>query len=307
MKILIIQRVNPPLQGFILLNLIYNQLVKSHTKEDLEIDLMLENSKDLSNVFFQNKWFNSILFTAGLKDLWDRKNITYDLVINLAQSPFSVLYYYISKGRNKQTLHWLNRKKITATNDYDLESVLAKRMIKKISDKDLVDIDAPTLNIEKEKLENTEKLIDWLLRSENKKPLSYSDYVFIYLKDNQELQTIAAIIKMIDTVLNQKKFKVILVLKKGVKSTDDKSLIKSLKNIEHKNLLLNFKDYNDLYYLIKFAEKTILSITDSSYLNSIGEAKKWRILYMEKKTLNKSETNRAIERINYHLKNFSPL
>lgn len=307
MKILILHRVNPPLQGFVLLNLVYNQLAKTLPPKELEIDLILENGKDSSNLFYQDEWFKNIEFQPGTKDIWNRKNRHYDLVLNLTLTPFSLLYYYIAKGTNKQTLHWINRKKLSATNNYDLETVLAKKMIHKISDKAMVAIDLPTLNIDKEKLNNTEKLIDWLLRSENLKPLSFSDYLLIYIEDRQNIEMIEAIEKIIYTVLGQKKFKVILVLERVGKSKEEIKRIQRLNEIQDKNFFVNFIDYNDLYYLVKFAEKSVLTITDSVYLNTIGEVKNWRMLYLENKKLNNTEMNSVIERVSYHLKNLSPL
>ena len=307
MKILILHRVNPPLQGFVLLNLVYNQLAKTLPPKELEIDLILENGKDSSNLFYQDEWFKNIEFQPGFKDIWNRKNRHYDLVLNLTLTPFSLLYYYIAKGTNKQTLHWINRKKLSATNNYDLETALAKKMIHKISDKALVAIDLPTLNLDKEKLDNTEKLIDWLLRSENLKPLSFSDYLLIYIEDRQNIEMIEAIEKIIYTVLGQKKFKVILVLERVGKSKEEIKRIQRLNEIQDKNFYVNFIDYNDLYYLVKFAEKSVLTITDSVYLNTIGEVKNWRMLYIENKKLNNTEMNSVIERVSYHLKNLSPL
>ena len=307
MKILILHRVNPPLQGFVLLNLVYNQLAKTLPPKELEIDLILENGKDSSNLFYQDEWFKNIEFQPGFKDIWNRKNRHYDLVLNLTLTPFSLLYYYIAKGTNKQTLHWINRKKLSATNNYDLETALAKKMIHKISDKALVAIDLPTLNIDKDKLDNTEKLIDWLLRSENLKPLSFSDYLLIYIEDRQNIEMIEAIEKIIYTVLGQKKFKVILVLERVGKSKEEIKRIQRLNEIQDKNFYVNFIDYNDLYYLVKFAEKSVLTITDSVYLNTIGEVKNWRMLYLENKKLNNTEMNSVIERVSYHLKNLSPL
>jgi len=307
LKILILHRVNPPLQGFVLLNLVYNQLAKTLPPKELEIDLILENGKDSSNLFYQDEWFKNIEFQPGTKDIWNRKNRHYDLVLNLTLTPFSLLYYYIAKGTNKQTLHWINRKKLSATNNYDLETVLAKKMIHKISDKAMVAIDLPTLNIDKEKLDNTEKLIDWLLRSENLKPLSFSDYLLIYIEDRQNIEMIEAIEKIIYTVLGQKKFKVILVLERVGKSKEEIKRIQRLNEIQDKNFYVNFIDYNDLYYLVKFAEKSVLTITDSVYLNTIGEVKNWRMLYLENKKLNNTEMNSVIERVSYHLKNLSPL
>ena len=307
MKILILHRVNPPLQGFVLLNLVYNQLAKTLPPKELEIDLILENGKDSSNLFYQDEWFKNIEFQPGFKDIWNRKNRHYDLVLNLTLTPFSLLYYYIAKGTNKQTLHWINRKKLSVTNNYDLETALAKKMIHKISDKALVAIDLPTLNIDKEKLDNTEKLIDWLLRSENLKPLSFSDYLLIYIEDRQNIEMIEAIEKIIYTVLGQKKFKVILVLERVGKSKEEIKRIQRLNEIQDKNFYVNFIDYNDLYYLVKFAEKSVLTITDSVYLNTIGEVKNWRMLYLENKKLNNTEMNSVIERVSYHLKNLSPL
>ena len=307
MKILILHRVNPPLQGFVLLNLVYNQLAKTLPPKELEIDLILENGKDSSNLFYQDEWFKNIEFQPGFKDIWNRKNRHYDLVLNLTLTPFSLLYYYIAKGTNKQTLHWINRKKLSVTNNYDLETALAKKMIHKISDKAMVAIDLPTLNIDKEKLDNTEKLIDWLLRSENLKPLSFSDYLLIYMEDRQNIEMIEAIEKIIYTVLGQKKFKVILVLERVGKSKEEIKRIQRLNEIQDKNFYVNFIDYNDLYYLVKFAEKSVLTITDSVYLNTIGEVKNWRMLYLENKKLNNTEMNSVIERVSYHLKNLSPL
>jgi len=307
LKILILHRVNPPLQGFVLLNLVYNQLAKTLPPKELEIDLILENGKDSSNLFYQDEWFKNIEFQPGTKDIWNRKNRHYDLVLNLTLTPFSLLYYYIAKGTNKQTLHWINRKKLSATNNYDLETALAKKMIHKISDKAMVAIDLPTLNIDKEKLNNTEKLIDWLLRSENLKPLSFSDYLLIYIEDRQNIEMIEAIEKIIYTVLGQKKFKVILVLERVGKSKEEIKRIQRLNEIQDKNFYVNFIDYNDLYYLVKFAEKSVLTITDSVYLNTIGEVKNWRMLYLENKKLNNTEMNSVIERVSYHLKNLSPL
>jgi len=307
LKILILHRVNPPLQGFVLLNLVYNQLAKTLPPKELEIDLILENGKDSSNLFYQDEWFKNIEFQPGTKDIWNRKNRHYDLVLNLTLTPFSLLYYYIAKGTNKQTLHWINRKKLSATNNYDLETALAKKMIHKISDKAMVAIDLPTLNIDKEKLDNTEKLIDWLLRSENLKPLSFSDYLLIYIEDRQNIEMIEAIEKIIYTVLGQKKFKVILVLERVGKSKEEIKRIQRLNEIQDKNFYVNFIDYNDLYYLVKFAEKSVLTITDSVYLNTIGEVKNWRMLYIENKKLNNTEMNSVIERVSYHLKNLSPL
>jgi len=307
LKILILHRVNPPLQGFVLLNLVYNQLAKTLPPKELEIDLILENGKDSSNLFYQDEWFKNIELQPGFKDIWNRKNRHYDLVLNLTLTPFSLLYYYIAKGTNKQTLHWINRKKLSATNNYDLETALAKKMIHKISDKAMVAIDLPTLNIDKEKLNNTEKLIDWLLRSENLKPLSFSDYLLIYIEDRQNIEMIEAIEKIIYTVLGQKKFKVILVLERVGKSKEEIKRIQRLNEIQDKNFYVNFIDYNDLYYLVKFAEKSVLTITDSVYLNTIGEVKNWRMLYLENKKLNNTEMNSVIERVSYHLKNLSPL
>ena len=306
MKILILHRVNPPLQGYILLNLVCNHLAKTFPPKELQIDLILENGKDSSNLFYDATWFKNIEFAPGFKDFLNRKNRHYDLVLHLTLTPFSLLYYYIVKGTNKQTLHWINRKKLSASNNYDLETALAKKMIHKISDKALVTIDLPTLNIVKEKLDNTEMLIDWLLRSENLKPLSFSDYLLIYIEDSQKNEMIETIEKIIYTVLGRKKFKVILVLERVGKSKEEKILIQRLNKIQDKHFYMNFIDYNDLYYLVKFAEKSVLTITDSVYLNTIGGVKNWRMLFIETKKLNSTEMVSVVERVSYHLKNLSP-
>ena len=122
-------------------------------------------------------------------------------------------------------------------------------------------------------------MINWLLRTENLKPLSLSKYIFFYLK-NSDAKT-ETILEMINLTLAQKKLKVIVVIEGQRKSQKESRLVLALKKIHDKNFYFNFKDYNDLYYIFKFTEKTLFSITDSSYLNTIGEIKKWRMIYLD--------------------------
>ena len=112
---------------------------------------------------------------------------------------------------------------------------------------------------------------------------------------------------MINLTLAQKKLKVIVVIEGKKTSEKESRLIVALKKIHDKNFYLNFKDYNDFYYILKFTEKTLFSITDSSYLNTVGEIKKWRMIYLENKILNNFESIKAIEYVSYHLKNLNPL
>lgn len=305
MKILILHSIKSQLKGFILLNLVYNKLITIFSKEKLEFDLVIKNGLNKDNVFFENNWFKNIQFIPGFKDLWNRKKTNYDLIINLSNSPYSIIYYYISKGLKKNTLHWFNRRKIREKSSFERESILAKNIIQKIIKNDEVKLELPSLKIEKEKLENTENLINWLLRTENLKPLSLSKYIFFYLK-NSDAKT-ETILEMINLTLAQKKLKVIVVIEGQRKSQKESRLVLALKKIHDKNFYFNFKDYNDLYYIFKFTEKTLFSITDSSYLNTIGEIKKWRMIYLDNNILNKSESIRAIEYMSYHLKSLNPL
>ena len=307
MKILILHSIKSKLKGFILLNLVYNKLVKIFSEERLEFDLVIKNGVDKDNVFFQNNWFKNIQFFPGFKDLWKRKKINYDLIINLSNTPYSIFYYYISRGLKKNTLHWFNRRKISEKSNFEAESILAKKMIQKIIKNDEVELDLPSLKIEKEKLENTENLIDWLLRTENLKPLSLFKYIFFYLENSEAKTKTETILEMINLTLAQKKLKVIVVIEGKRTSEKESRLVVALKKIHDKNFYINFKDYNDFYYILKFTEKTLFSITDSSYLNTIGEIKKWRMIYLENKILNNFESTKAIEYVSYHLKNLNPL
>ena len=305
MKILILHSIKSQLKGFILLNLVYNKLITIFSQEKLEFDLVIKNGLNKDNVFFENNWFKNIQFIPGFKDLWNRKKTNYDLIINLSNSPYSIIYYYISKGLKKNTLHWFNRRKIREKSSFERESILAKNIIQKIIKNDEVKLELPSLKIEKEKLENTENLINWLLRTENLKPLSLSKYIFFYLK-NSDAKT-ETILEMINLTLAQKKLKVIVVIEGERKSEKESRLVLALKKIHDKNFYFNFKDYNDLYYIFKFTEKTLFSITDSSYLNTIGEIKKWRMIYLDNNILNNSESIRAIKYMSYHLKSLNPL
>ena len=307
MKILILHSIKSKLKGFILLNLVYNKLVKIFSEERLEFDLVIKNGVDKDNVFFQNNWFKNIQFFPGFKDLWKRKKTNYDLIINLSNTPYSIFYYYISRGLKKNTLHWFNRRKISEKSNFEAESILAKKMIQKIIKNDEVELDLPSLKIEKEKLENTENLIDWLFRTENLKPLSLLKFIFFYLENSEAKTKTETILEMINLTLAQKKLKVIVIIEGKRKPERESRLVVALKKIQDKNFFLNFKDYNDFYYILKFTEKTLFSITDSSYLNTIGEIKKWRMIYLENKILNNFESIKAIEYVSYHLKNLSPL
>ncbi len=307
MKILILHSIKSKLKGFILLNLVYNKLIKIFSEEKLEFDLVIKNAMNKENVFFQNNWFDNIQFFPGFKDLWKRKKINYDLIINLSNTPYSIFYYYISKGLKKNTLHWFNQRKIREKSNFEKESILAKNIIQKIINNDEVKLDLPSLKIEKEKLENTENLINWLLRTENLKPLSLSKYIFFYLKNSEEKIKTETIHEMINLTLAQKKLKVIVIIESERKSKKESRLVMRLKKIHDKNFYFSFKDYNDFYYIMKFTEKTLFCITDSSYLNTIGEIKKWRMIYLENKILNRSESIRTIEYMSYHLKNLNPL
>ena len=307
MKILILHSIKSKLKGFILLNLVYNKLVKIFSEERLEFDLVIKNGVDKENVFFKNNWFKNIQFFPGFKDLWKRKKINYDLIINLSNTPYSIFYYYISRGLKKNTLHWFNRRKISEKSNFEAESILAKKMIQKIIKNDEVELDLPSLKIEKEKLENTENLIDWLLRTENLKPLSLFKYIFFYLENSEAKTKTETILEMINLTLAQKKLKVIVVIEGKRTSEKESRLVVALKKIHDKNFYINFKDYNDFYYILKFTEKTLFSITDSSYLNTVGEIKKWRMIYLENKILNNFESIKAIEYVSYHLKNLNPL
>ena len=307
MKILILHSIKSKLKGFILLNLVYNKLIKIFSEEKLEFDLVIKNAINKENVFFQNDWFDNIQFFPGFKDLWKRKKINYDLIINLSNTPYSIFYYYILKGLKKNTLHWFNQRKIREKSNFEKESILAKNIIQKIINNDEVKLDLPSLKIEKEKLENTENLINWLLRTENLKPLSLSKYIFFYLKNSEEKIKTETIHEMINLTLAQKKLKVIVIIESERKSKKESRLVMGLKKIHDKNFYFSFKDYNDFYYIMKFTEKTLFCITDSSYLNTIGEIKKWRMIYLENKILNRSESIRTIEYMSYHLKNLNPL
>ena len=138
-----------------------NNFQLSKIKEGWERSLSILRA-EIGEATFKS-WFKNIQFFPWFKDLWKRKKINYDLIINLSNTPYSIFYYYISRGLKKNTLHWFNRRKISEKSNFEAESILAKKMIQKIIKNDEVELDLPSLKIEKEKLENTENLIDWLL------------------------------------------------------------------------------------------------------------------------------------------------
>ena len=96
--------------------------------------------------------------------------------------------------------------------------------------------------------------------------------------------------------MSQNKQKIIFIIKpsNNQRESNTSELEIQLTQVKEKGLLLNFKEYSDPYYLLKFSEKALLHVTNDKLLNMISEVKKWNGILMQKNTLREFQTNKIL-------------
>ena len=310
MKILFIHKTSAQYDGQVLLNLIYHHLAKENEKENVRFDLILLKEIKSDTLLFKMEWFNEVLIQPSPKTSWKRREIVYDLILNLSNSPSAVFHFLLAKGIRKKSIQWFESKKIKELNSYDYETITFERLLDKIKNSPSEGrISLPVLNIQEENLKTTAELIDWILQSENQRPLSHLKYLFFYFRETNDTKEIEAILFLLRQILSQNKQKIIFIIKpsNNQRESNTSELEIQLNQVKEKGLLLNFKEYSDPYYLLKFSEKALLHVTNDKLLNMISEVKKWNGILMQKNTLREFQTNKILERINYYLEKSSPL
>jgi hypothetical protein len=186
----------------------------------------------------------------------------------------------------------------------DFEIVLAENILTKI----LKDINGlmikPELNIDKTKLINTEKLINWTLESNGQKQLDFLEYIFVYLDVSEELFFLDNIMNLLKRIMmNREGNKLILIINGSYEYDDLTSKIKNLfSEVSEQILNLDFISFDDFYYLLKFSEKSILTITNDSYLDKVNRVEDKICLFLKKKKLNDASVEHIIEQLKYYLR-----
>ena len=240
----------------------------------------------------------------GLKDLWNKRTDPYDLIINLDTSFRSVLYSQFISKKKRIGIDKKDLRKYANLSATDFEIVLAENILTKI----LKDINGlmikPELNIDKTKLINTEKLINWTLESNGQKQLDFLEYIFVYLDVSEELFFLDNIMNLLKRIMmNREGNKLILIINGSSEYDDLTSKIKNLfSEVSEQILNLDFISFDDFYYLLKFSEKSILTITNDSYLDKVNRVEDKICLFLKKKKLNDASVEHIIEQLKYYLR-----
>lgn len=304
MNILLISSLSKGYEKLILINLIKQNLIFFYKDQNLKFDLIKNESFVSENIFYKKSDFNKIKMSFGLKDLWNKRTDPYDLIINLDTSFRSVLYSQFISKKKRIGIDKKDLRKYANLSATDFEIVLAENILTKI----LKDINGlmikPELNIDKTKLINTEKLINWTLESNGQKQLDFLEYIFVYLDVSEELFFLDNIMNLLKRIMmNREGNKLILIINGSSEYDDLTSKIKNLfSEVSEQILNLDFISFDDFYYLLKFSEKSILTITNDSYLDKVNRVEDKICLFLKKKKLNDASVEHIIEQLKYYLR-----
>jgi len=304
MNILLISSLSKGYEKLILINLIQKNLISFYKDQNLKFDLIINESFVSENIFFKKSNFNIIKRNFGLKEFWNKRSDPYDLIINLDTSFRSVLYSQFISKKRRIGIDKKELRKYANLSAIDFEIVLAENILAKILKDNNDIIIKPELNVDKTKLINTEKLINWTLESNDQKQLDFLEYIFVYIDVSEELFFLDNIINLLKRiVMNREGNKLILIVKGSSEYEDLTSKIKNLfSEVSEQILNLDFISFDDFYYLLKFSEKSILTITNDSYLDKANRVQDKICLFLKKKKLNDASVEHIIEQLKYYLR-----
>jgi hypothetical protein len=104
-------------------------------------------------------------------------------------------------------------------------------------------------------------------------------------------------------MMNREGNKLILIINGSYEYDDLTSKIKNLfSEVSEQILNLDFISFDDFYYLLKFSEKSILTITNDSYLDKVNRVEDKICLFLKKKKLNDASVEHIIEQLKYYLR-----
>ena len=299
MRVLLIHKAKSNLEGSLLLRMLCDNIKNLFFSKKIQFDLIQLGVEINENIFFKINDFNRTFFFPTFIEVWkNRKKFKYNLIINLDNSLYSFFCYWIMYSDRKIKI---SRKKFKNINDADYserETITAESVLEQIDNDNFYQIKLPSLNVEKIKLLNTKKIINWILESSGQKKLEFLNFIFIYFRINNPISEIKKVNNLIEEVLRNTNHKVILTI-----DNPEKEIIKLVrKKIKiNKNIILNFLASNDVYYSLKFCQKSKTTITNIGYMCAICDVIGSNYIFPKESKL----TNKNISFINEHINYYS--
>lgn len=306
MKILVIHKTNPNLEGILLFHLVYENLALILQKEALEMELLFLGPAQEESIFYKSTTFKkTYIHTSFFYFLKSRQTNYYDLLINLSVDYTSLLFYLVIKANQKIRISKRMNKRLKNLSLAEREKVLAESIMDGLvnTGNPLPDLKL-NLNLNNEKLSKTSQLINWILQSTNQKPLNGLRYLYLHFKiDKESPSFLEEIIALLKDVLEVRNIKIIIILENDPFQEQTKTKLLALPVSTNKTpLILDFLTYKDFYFWFVLAKKAVCTVTNNSLLSLVSDANDWGLVSSQKETLTKSEMNELSKRLKYYLK-----
>ena len=298
MRVLLIHKAKSKLGGSLLLRMLCDNIKNLILPKKIQFDLIQLGVEINQNVFLKINDFNRIFFAPNFIDLLkNRKKFRYNLIINLDNSLYSFFCYWVLYSDRKIKISRKKFKNINDTDDSEREKITAESVLKQINNDNFYQIKFPSLNVEEIKLLNTKKIINWILESSGQKKLEFLNFIFIYYHINNPISEVKEVNNLIEEILRNTNHKIILMI-----DNSEKKIIQLVqKKIKiNKNIILNFFASKDIYYPIKFCQKSKTTITNIGYMTVICDIIGCNYIYPNTKKLTNKNISFISEHINYY-------
>ena len=298
MRVLLIHKAKSKLGGSLLLRMLCDNIKNLILPKKIQFDLIQLGVEINQNVFLKINDFNRIFFAPNFIDLLkNRKKFRYNLIINLDNSLYSFFCYWVLYSDRKIKISRKKFKNINDADDSEREKITAESVLKQINNDNFYQIKFPSLNVEEIKLLNTKKIINWILESSGQKKLEFLNFIFIYFRIDNPISQIKKVNNLIEEILRNTNHKVILMIDNSEKEII-KLVQKKIKN--NKNIILNFLASNDIYYSLKFCQKSKTTITNIGYMCVICDVIGCNYIFPKENELTNKNISFISEHINYY-------
>ena len=298
MRVLLIHKAKSKLEGSLLLRMLCDNIKNLIFPKKIQFDLIQLGVEINENIFLKINDFHRTFFSPTFIDVWkNRKKFKYNLIINLDNSLYSFFCYWIIYSDRKIKISRKKFKNINDADDSERETITAESVLKQINNDNFYQIKLPSLNVEKIKLLNTKKIINWILESSGQKKLEFLNFIFIYFRVNNPISEIKKVNNLIEEILRNTNHKVILTI-----DNPEKEIIKIFqKKIKiNKNIILNFLASNDKYYSLKFCQKSKTTITNIGYMCVICDVVGCNYIFPKDSKLTNKNISLISEQIYYY-------
>tara|TARA_B100001029_G_scaffold179704_1_gene190440 strand:- start:541 stop:1452 length:912 start_codon:yes stop_codon:yes gene_type:complete len=298
LRILLIHKAESKLEGSLLLRILCDNIKNLILPKKIQFDLIQLGVEMNENIFLKINDFNRISFAPSFIEVWKiRKKFRYNLIINLDKSLYSFFCYWILYSDRKIKISRNTFKNINDADVSERETKAAESVLNQINDDNFYQIKLPSLNVEKIKLLNTKKIINWILESSGQKKLEFLNFIFIYFRINNPISDIKKVNNLIEEILRNTNHKIILTI-----DNSEKKIIKLVKKKTkiNKNIILNFLASNDIYYSIKFCQKSKTTITNIGYMSVICDVIGCNYIFPKTTKLTNKNISFISEQINYY-------